>query len=154
MTIVIQMADRDWTMQALHQACSLDHQTGSEIALVHMISAQRVGWLGTELGRSTLTAQERADLDAYYITAEDYGVEMYLQPMQYISLTDALVQVAEQLHARIIYAMLPNSVIPFQRSFDKWRLTQRLEKVGCALHTLEGSTTVMTLPGSRPQVAH
>ena len=49
-TIMVQIADRAWTLDALHCACQMARRSAAVIALVSMIPVQHTGWLGTEWG--------------------------------------------------------------------------------------------------------
>ena len=121
--IMVQIADRDWTLEALHCAGVMAreraaHEGASKIALVKMIPVQHLGWLGTEMGYIDLSEKDQQELTDYVETLEDYGVEYDLYPFQYATLPDAIVQVAEHLDAQVVFATLPASRIPFWQRFQ------------------------------------
>src|SRR5438105_3927402 len=104
--ILVQMADRRWTMSALHLAFAMSRRNAHEIALVQFVSVPQIQWLGTPLGNRIPTPQEYSDLKDYHAAAEDYGVQMTLYTMQYVTLLDAIVQAAERLDAHAVFAKL------------------------------------------------
>ena len=116
--IMVQIADRAWTLEALHCAGVMAREKSAKIALVKMIPVQHVGWLGTDFGNLNLSEQEQHDIADYQTTLEDYGVEAKLCLFQYATLADALVQAAEYVEAQVVFATLPASIIPFWHSYQ------------------------------------
>jgi hypothetical protein len=112
-TIMIQVGNRTWTAETLHSAAVLARQMDAEIVLVKMLPVQYPGWLGTDLGYLSLTEQDGQNLQDYVLTLEDYGIHFSIHIMQYTALIDALVQAADQLHAQVVFAQLPGSLIPY-----------------------------------------
>ena len=110
--MMVQIADRSWTLEALHCAGVMARAKSATIALVMMVPVQHLGWLGTDFGYLNISEQERREIDDYQNTLEDYGVEFELCLFQYATLADALVQAAEYVHAQVVFATLPKSVIP------------------------------------------
>jgi len=49
------------------------------------------------------TSREERELEAYTKIAADYGVEISLQPMEYLTLNDALVQAVELFNAHSLF---------------------------------------------------
>ncbi len=123
---MVQIADRAWTLQALHHACLLARQSGAEVALISMISVQYWSWLGTAFGAMNFTAAEEAALHDYAATVEDYGVPCSLHVFQYITLAEALAEAADNLEAQFVFATLPHSLIPYWRYFQLRGLRRRL----------------------------
>src|SRR5258708_11551104 len=107
--IMVQIADRTWTLGALHHACTLARGTNSEITLVKMLPVQHMNWLGTEFGNLHLTEQDRHDLGDFQATVEDYGVPYAALTFQYFSLPEALSDAADHIDAQALFATLPNS---------------------------------------------
>jgi len=136
-TIMVYMADHTWTSQALHLACAVARNTGTDITLVRTMPVQHVSWLGTELGEMPLTPGDYQALREYQATAEDYGVNFCVQSMQCISLADALVEAADQLDAAMVFATLPEYSLSYWRKFQLWTLHRRLAAHQRQLHTLE-----------------
>jgi hypothetical protein len=125
-TILIAIGNSAWTLEALHQACKLARQTGAEIALVKMAAVQHLSWLSTSFGDVPLTSKENAEIEEYKATLEDYGIPYQVVKFQYATLTDALEQAACYVNAQIVFAALPQSIIPGWQRFQYWRLRERL----------------------------
>jgi hypothetical protein len=135
--IMVQMADRQWTMVAMHLACAIAQNKRTEIILVRMVPIQHLGWLGSEYGRWSLSRQDSEDLREYTATAKEYGVNLSKQVYQYSTLADALADAAGYFGARTVFATLPSSVLPYWHCFQVWYLRRRLTQDGRELHTLE-----------------
>jgi hypothetical protein len=148
-TIMIQIGDRAWTSEALHSACVLARRTGAEIALVKMVPVQHCSWLGTDFGYRLLTERDREELREYEFTLEDYGIQFSINVMQFATLLDATVQAAETVGAQIIFAQLPNSVIPYWHNFQMAMLRRRLAHQQRQL--LEQAPGVQALPVEEPE---
>ncbi|MEO8393524.1 MAG: hypothetical protein ABI700_11090 [Chloroflexota bacterium] len=131
--IMVQIADRTWTLEALHCAGRMAREQSAKIALVKMIPVQHLGWLGTDFGYLNLSEKDEQEIADYAATLEDYGVEYDLYPFQYATLTDALVQVAEHIHAQIVFATLPDSRIPFWQRFQLHDLHRHFARDGRSL---------------------
>lgn len=135
--ILVQMSDFEWTLQAMHLACAMARNTHSGLALLHLMPVANPALLGTEVGVTPPATSERRRLNEYAMIAEDYGVDLALQPMQYESVTDALVQAAEHVGASVVFAHLSASGLPFWQRFRVWNLRRQLAAQGCRLFTLE-----------------
>ena len=116
--IMVQIADREWTLAAVHRACTLARSVEAEIVLVKMLPVQHLSWLGTPFGAMDFTKLERAELRDYAATVEDYGVPFTLYQFQYFALADALSDAADHVDAQIVFATLPPSLLPFWRRFQ------------------------------------
>jgi hypothetical protein len=57
---------------------------------------------------------------------KDYDVPYSIKMMQYLTLIDALVQLAESLPAQVVFAQLPDSRIPYWHRFQTMMLRHRL----------------------------
>ena len=149
--IMVQIADRAWTLRAVHQACLLARQTEAEVALMSMIPVQHLGWLGTDFGAMNFTDEKRASLHDYAATAEDYAVPCSLHAFQYFTLAEAVADAADHIDAQIAFATLPQSSIPFWRAFQTNRLRNRLSQQGrqlIELQTLEALPSAIAEPGA------
>lgn len=124
--IMVQIADQEWTMDALHRACRLGRTMPTQIALVKMIPAQHVSWLGTELGNRNFSEHDQREIINYEATIEDYGIEYSSTVFQYSELDEAILQAADILNASIVFATLPKSAIPFWRKLQVKSLRRRL----------------------------
>jgi len=136
-TMMVQIADRTWTMQAMHLACAMARNTGSSVILLYLMPIKNPGLLGSELGITPPTPAQYADFDEYALIAEDYGVEIGLQPMQYESLCEALAQAVELLKPLALFARVPESIIPLWCRFQLWTLQRQLTAQNCRLYTLD-----------------
>ena len=132
-TIMVQMSDKRWTMEAIHLASALARNINGKIVLLRLVLANNPGLLGW--GIAPPTAEEQRQMEEYAAVAEDYGVEFWVQPMQYITLTDALAQAAELLNVSVLFAHMHQSNIPFWRRFRLWSLKRQLQN--CRLYTLD-----------------
>jgi hypothetical protein len=148
--IMVQIADHQWTLDALHRACLLARDMNAEIALMKMVPVQHLGWLGTEFGNINFTAKERSELHDYEATAEDYGVPYSTHVFQYATLLEAISEAADYVKAHIVFATLPQSVIPFWQRFQLWGLRNRLAHGGREL--FDPSTLLTAKPHKRVNV--
>ena len=129
--IMVAVADHDWTLNVLQDACTLARETGSTIALVQMVPVQHHQWLGTELGYFLLTREDQQHFAEYEALLAEAGVEYQTTVFQYMSLTEAIVQATEHMHAQTIFAHLPTSIVPFWTKVRTVLLHRRLERMGC-----------------------
>jgi hypothetical protein len=136
-SIMVQIADRQWTLEALHRACPLALEKHASITLMKMLPVQHLSWLGTEFGAMSFTDRDRALMRDYEATIEDYGVPFSSDTFQYATLADAIVQAADYVEADIVFATLPNSIIPYWRRFQLWRLRKSLARHGLELIELD-----------------
>src|SRR5262249_23712425 len=124
--ILVQIADRDWTLEALHCACRIARNTSGRVVLVKMISIAY--WPGIRQRHGTFTPQDQIEFADYQATIEDYGVEFLPMPFHYTSLVRATAQVADYVGARIVFARIPQSVFPFWTTLQGWLLKRQLAR--------------------------
>ena len=84
--IMVQVSDRQWTWDVLHNACAMAQACDGRIALVQLVRVQRIAYLGTEFGYSAFSEQEECALQAYADAVAEYGLECDLHLYQYLSL--------------------------------------------------------------------
>ncbi len=137
--ILVQISNKQWTMQAMHFACAMARNTRTSVTLLHLMPVRSPALLGTELGLVPPTTQQRNDLKEYEMIAEDYGVELTLQPMQYDDMGEALVQAAEHTQASVVFAHLPGSALPFWKKFQDWNLRRQIAAQGRQIYMLNES---------------
>lgn len=135
--ILVQISNKKWTMQAMHLACAMARNTHTSVMLLHLMSVRSPALLGTELGVMPPTSRERSDFKEYEMIAEDYGVEVALQPMQYDDMAAAIAQAAEHIGATVVFAHLPESLFPFWKKFQNWNLRRELTAQGRQIYTLD-----------------
>jgi len=135
--ILVQISNKQWTMQAMHLACAMARNNRTSVTLLHLMRVNSPSLLGTELGIMPPTTQECADLREYEMIAEDYGVQVLVQPMQYDDMAQALIQAADYTNASAIFAHLPESVFPLWKKFQTWNLRRELMAQGRKIHLLD-----------------
>lgn len=131
-TIMVQMSDEQWTLEAMHFACAIARRLNGKVVLLHLMNSSNPGLLGWAGVPTAMTEQHL--VERYSTIAEDYGVEFHVQPMQFVTLTDALVQAVERLQASFLFANIPMYRFAFWRQFRLWSLKHHLN--GCCLYTL------------------
>ncbi|MBK8026397.1 MAG: hypothetical protein IPK19_34675 [Chloroflexi bacterium] len=142
-TILVQMSDRKWTMEALHQACSLARQHHAQVILLHIIPVTHASYLGTSYGRTNPVGREIDDLYEYEATFEDYGVDALLQPMQAVTTVEAIAAAAELLGADLVFAHLPFHRFPLWHRHQIRALKARLQACGSTLATPKSDRSLM-----------
>jgi hypothetical protein len=136
-TIVIQIADFQWTTQAMHLACSMARMMDSELILLRLMQVKTPSHLGFDLAVIPPTTMECHQIDEYTAIAEDYGVAITLHQMQYTSFPDAVVQAAEHLNAAAVFARFPQHTISLIQKFEIWNAQRQLAALSTPLYTLE-----------------
>ena len=112
-------------MNALHQACSLARQWATSVILLRLIPVQP-GCLGTDEGWIGASLEDYQDLLEYKAIVEDYGVELVLQPMQYIDIKEAIVQAADLLAAEVVFVAPPHGALSWWHTLQLRNLEQQL----------------------------
>lgn len=135
-TILVQMSSYRWTMQAVHFACALARYSPSQVQLLRLIPVMQPGYLGTDYGYSSPSLREQKTIQECCATAEDYQVKLTLHTMQYVTECEALCDAADVLDADIVFAHIPESIIPYWQKFRIWRLKHRLSAHHRRLYTL------------------
>lgn len=129
--MMIQIANRAWTLEALHCACLIARSTGDTIALVKMVPVLHHSWLGTEWGYMHLSRQDQNAIHDYQATIEDYGLSYVLSVFQYDTWVEATAQAAQQNHADCVFAQTPTSWLPGWEKIQSWSLQRLLKRQGC-----------------------
>jgi hypothetical protein len=129
---MVQMSDEQWTMEAMHLASAMARNLNGRISLLRLVLANNPGLLGW--GIAPPTTEEQRQIEEYAAVAEDYGVEFSVQPMQFITLADALAQVVALNEVSILFAHIRQSKLPLFRRFQLWSLKRQLGN--CRLYTL------------------
>lgn len=134
MRIVVQISDRQWTMQAVHLACAMARNTESTLVLLQLWPVTNAGLLGTGIGVDTASARNALEFEEYETIAEDYGVPLSVQPMECESPIEASVQAATQLQASALFIHIPERRIAFWRPFQVRHIERRLAAFQCRLY--------------------
>ncbi len=153
-TILVEMADRPWTEAALHIACAMAHSYSGSVVLLRMIETQHYGWLGTDFGLESFSPEESSLLWACKAIAEKYGVDLCVQPMQWMTYVEALVQAADEMEADAVFAQIPASSIPLWHRFQTWDLRRQLGQRQRTLYTLDKPAQRVTIPAELERLAH
>lgn len=132
-TIMVQMSDYAWTMEAMHYACALARNLEGQVILLRLSYINNPGLLGWQV--LPPTPYEYEEMKEYAAVAEDYGIAFSAQPMQFVSLIGALVQASAGLEACVLFAHLPPSRFSFWHKFRLWQLKHQLQN--CHLYTLD-----------------
>ena len=131
--IVVQIATLDWTLRALEQACPVALAINAEIVLLDMIPVQHLGWLGTDFGWAHSSGANGDQYVEYTDSVKIFGIPVSIQRFQYSTLSEALVQASEYLHADIVFATLPAGIAPLLHEIRIRWLQRRLTRQGCQL---------------------
>src|SRR5262249_22085629 len=131
------MAEPRWTKEALHLACAMAHNTRSNVVLLRLVETQHYSWLGTSYAWESFSAEESAVLWDYKAIAGEYMVDLCIQPMQYVSLNDVVVEASDELESDVVFACIPESAIPMWRKFQVWDLRRQLQQRHRTLYTLD-----------------
>ncbi len=123
--ILIQLADRQWTLEATHLACQVARLRGAEIIFIKMVAVQNIGWLGTELGYRDFSDEDYDNMEDYAATAEDYGVLCSVHRYQYITFPEGMSNVADHYRTQLVFAK-PIHKIKIIRQIQFWLLRRAL----------------------------
>lgn len=145
-TILVFISDPIWTLKAMHIACANTRNTQSQLILIDLRLSKNIGLLGMGIGWDTPTTHEYYALREYHMIAEDYGIQINIQPVEYESFYDITVQLVDSFTPKIIFAQPPKSYFQFISRFTYWHLRHHLARVGCKLYTLEDGNNPNTYP--------
>jgi len=152
-TVLVQMADQAWTAEAMNLACAMVRIEGGRVILLQLIYTPHPGWLGTDYQGIGMGIAQWDALKSYKATAEQFGVELIVQPMQYNTLADALVQAAAEVGAVAVFARLPKSRVARWRRLQMFWLEHQLQSQRRQLHTLEQPINARWTPSVTAQAA-
>lgn len=136
-TILVQMSDQSWTLQAIHLACAMACSNQTNIILLRLDYVKHPIHLGTDLGFNPPTNQEIAIIAACKNISEQYGVKLRFESFQCATTVGALVTAADEFFADILFAHIQATHIPFWHKLKTWDLTHRLSAIDCQLFTLD-----------------
>lgn len=154
--VLVVPGEQKWTTRALHLACAMARSNGGEVTVLKMVPAGHPALLGSPEGSRRATREEIAALAELAATAEKYDVAASVTLCQFASYTRALVDAAEQLEARALFATLPASHVPFWARFQRWRVETLLRRHDCRLYLVEqaGGPLEWTPAAIQPGAAH
>lgn len=139
-TILINLDDQQWTMEAMHRACMLARQKNTTITLLHLMPVQHLAWLGTDFGIPSMSNKDRVTVKECAQTAEDYGVMVVLQPMRYATFVDAIADAADCLDADYVFVK-PHSGFGLFKTLQQRRLKHELTARGHLWMTTDDRAT-------------
>jgi hypothetical protein len=151
--LMIEIADRDWTLKAMHDVGELARKTSATVALVKMIPVQHIAWLGTECGNLNLTEAEMEALLEFEATLQDYGVEHTTLLFQYASRVEATAEAADLVNAQVVFARVLDSHVPFSAAFQRRSLARKLAQHGRELRPLPDPQAGAPVPGGKVAAA-
>lgn len=134
--LVLLTENAEWMNEAVHQAAQLARRTGDRLAVLKMIPVQHTSWLATAPTYIEHSDAELSILKTAEATAEDYGVEISMEPFQYATLTEALYDAALHYEAAVLYATLPTIWLEFWRKHKLNWLNHALSEQHVQLNTL------------------
>ncbi len=134
--ILLVISNPEWTHKAMHLACQLANNTKSPLVLLDFRLTHNVGGLGQGAYQHP-NYQEHFALRDYHLIAEEYGLEVTIQPVEYESFHDVMIQIVDEFDGTVVFAQPPKSIIPFWSQFTLWQLQHELAKMNCRLYTLE-----------------
>lgn len=151
--IIVQLTDRQWSIQTLHLASALARNTGSYVTLLHLMLAHNPGLLGSDLAITAPSLEEQSQFSEYSEICEDYGVDCILQPMQYVSLFGALQDAAMILKANAFFVKKPDSRFTVWNQLWTWRLHQVMHSTGCQCYLVDTNTRMIDwIPAHLPSI--
>jgi hypothetical protein len=124
-------------IQIHDQACRMIRRKGGSITLLQMMSVSHPLWLGYESGSLGLSPTQYCDLGAYKATAEDYGVHIEIQPMQYVTRNEALVQAADMLDTDFVFSKEDAAIFKQWSALQNSGLARQLARSQRRLFTLD-----------------
>jgi len=111
----------------MHQACALARNSSATVTLLRFMRVTHLSDLGTDFGYASPTRHEYHLMDECAATAEDYGVQLKVESLQYTSMVEAAVQAVSLFDADVIFAHVNRSWIPYWRRFQTAKLRYQLE---------------------------
>ncbi len=137
--IMVQLADPEWTLRAMHLACAMASRAHTSVVLVRMVAVPHIGLVGEDMGEIEYTSSEHETIRNACRLAKEYGVDFQITRFQYYSLTEALADAAAYVNAQTVFAKLPAGLFPYWHKFKVWTLRHRLNSLNCQLYTLEAA---------------
>ncbi|MBX3063797.1 MAG: universal stress protein [Anaerolineae bacterium] len=135
--LVLLTENAEWMNEAIHQAAQLARRTGYPLAVLKMIPVQHTSWLASAPTYIEHSDAELKILKTAQATAEDYGVEICMEPFQYVTLPEAIYDAAMHYQAAVLYATLPTKWLEFWRQHKINWLNRALAEQHVQLNTLE-----------------
>ncbi len=132
-TIMVLVDSHPDSLATPHAACTLAQNGQHDVALVQLVPVNQPGWLGTEWGDLNYTNKDRRRLLECQHLVESYGVSARALKVQTLSTLGGIICAAEQVNARVVFADLPYTILPFWRTWQTAWLRRRLAQMNCQL---------------------
>lgn len=132
--IMVQIGERQWTLEMLRSACAWASERGGCVVLTQMVHLQHIIDLGRVDGYATLDDRQLNDLQHFADVVADSGVECRVQIYQYCDAFSAIVEAALQAGAQVVFARMPHSLIPFWSECRFEVLRRHLEQHGVEVY--------------------
>jgi hypothetical protein len=134
------LQEREWTLQALHLACSDARSNGNQLVLLRMVPVGRPMALGVRPIK--LTVREQSNIMEYALLVDGHSVSFSICVFQYITYLHTLASAAEQLDAGIIFASFPEELTASWRQIKVWWLKLTRMRHRRSLRVLERGSTI------------
>lgn len=128
-TIMVQFTTSPDGLKAFHHACRAARTQDLSVIVVCMMPVQHLSWLGSDVCPFEIPSLHREG-KAHAAIAKQYGVQLRLLPFQYYSLPGAIVDAADFVDAKLVFAALPHSRLPLVNEFQTRLLRKRLSEHG------------------------
>ncbi len=138
--ILVVAGEATWTMQALHLAAAMAHETDAAIVLVEIMPVSHIHTLGAEPDELLLPLARMEALRQYADAVESYGIAVTVATFQCADPVGGLLSACEQADAAAVFAPAPGGALPFLAAARLWYLRRALRR---PLFTLnDGQATV------------
>jgi hypothetical protein len=126
-TLMVQMDDHKWTLNALHEACGKARTRGAQVVLALMLPQRHVVFGNINVDRYQFTDAEAEELREYNAVAAEYGVPLMTRVFEYDDLEEGISAAADALNAETVYARLPGALLPVTQHSHERHLEEVLE---------------------------
>jgi hypothetical protein len=134
---MVQLANAEWTQQAMHLACAMAFRNQTEVVLIRFMPVPHMGLVGEDMDNVKLSRPEQELVNGCHAIAQEYHVQLHFMNFQFYALTDALVDAAAYVNAQAVFATIPTRLIPYWQQFELWNMRRKLASTDCELYTLE-----------------
>jgi hypothetical protein len=154
-TILVQFAERQWTMRAMHLACAMARSSDAQVLLLVLSRVPSPFLLGAEIAMMRPTPRELAALHDCAHIANEYGVALRVEPMQYDTIGGAIAQAVVEYEAVAAFVQMPHSRMPFADRLERWSIQRQLRACGFRLSLIaESAQDVAWVPTMKMKNAH
>lgn len=136
-TILVQLSEYNWTIQAMHLACALARSNQTNLIVLRLDHVTHPANLGTEFGQNPPGKQEIKVLEACAEIAEQYSVPFQLAAIQCATTEGALLTAVDEYYADILFAPVSITRLPVWHKVKTWNFVRRLSALDCQLFTLD-----------------